>query len=130
MNSVDTQPSVPSPVPGSRRGKPGRPRKGDHGIYGHTAGTATAEPHARSGAPERAPVMLTTVLPVVPRLLDLAGTAAYLGVSTWKIRELEGAGTLSRVRIPLGSSGELRKLLFDRSELDRLIERWKDPVKI
>lgn len=83
------------------RGKPGRPRK----------------------AP---PQPATTVERLPPRLLDLRGAAAYLGVSSWTIRDLEAAGTLRRVRIPLPNAGELRKLLFDRMDLDGLIGRWKD----
>ncbi len=59
-----------------------------------------------------------------PRLLDAAAAAAYLGVSPWTIRDLEAAGTLKRVRVPLRDS-ELRKLLFDRADHDRLIEMWK-----
>ena len=43
------------------------------------------------------------------------------------MRDLEAAGTLGRVRVPLPNHGELRKLLFDRVDLDHLIERWKDP---
>jgi hypothetical protein len=62
----------------------------------------------------------------VPRLLDLRAAAAYLGVSPWTVRDLEAAGTLCRVRVPLPHHGELRKLLFDRVDLDRLIDRWKD----
>lgn len=58
------------------------------------------------------------------RLLDVDDAAAYLGVSPWTIRDLEAAGTLKRVRVPLRGS-ELRKLLFDRADLDRLIEMWK-----
>lgn len=58
------------------------------------------------------------------RLLDVDDDAAYLGVSPWTIRDLEAAGTLKRVRVPLRGS-ELRKLLFDRADLDRLIEMWK-----
>jgi hypothetical protein len=42
-----------------------------------------------------------------------------LGVSPWTVRELEWKGKLPRVRIS-------RRLLFDRSDLDRLIEREKD----
>ena len=61
---------------------------------------------------------------VAARLLDVAATAAYLGVSPWTIRDLEAAGTLKRVCVPLRGS-ELRKLLFDRADLDRLIEMWK-----
>lgn len=80
------------------RGRPGRPRK----------------------RVETAP------LTIEPRLLDLEAAALYLGVSSWTVRDLEAAGTLRRVRVPLPNGGELRKLLFDRQDLDLLIERWKD----
>ncbi len=63
---------------------------------------------------------------VPPRLLDLDDTAAYLGVSPWTVRDLEAAGVLRRVRVPLPNSGELRKLLFDREDLDHLVSLWKD----
>jgi hypothetical protein len=58
-------------------------------------------------------------------LLDLVATAAYLGVSAWTVRDLEAAGTLKRVRVPVAGGGDLRKLLFDREDLDRLVEAWK-----
>lgn len=61
-----------------------------------------------------------------PRLLDLRATAAYHGVSEWTVRDLAAAGVLYRVRIPLPHGGELRKVLFDRTDLDRLIEAWKE----
>lgn len=61
---------------------------------------------------------------IVPRLLDLRATARYLGVSTWTVRDLEAGGVLRRVCVPLHGR-DLRKLLFDRAELDRLIEGWK-----
>jgi hypothetical protein len=61
-----------------------------------------------------------------PRLLDLNGSASYLSVSPWTVRDLEAAGTLRRVRVPLAGHRELRRLLFDRTDLDRLIEAWKD----
>jgi len=60
------------------------------------------------------------------RLLDLRATAAYLGVSEWTVRDLEWAGVLPRVRVPLPGGRELRKLLFDRHDLERLIEEWKE----
>jgi hypothetical protein len=60
------------------------------------------------------------------RLLELDQTARYLGVSPWTVRDLEASGVLRRVSIPLGNGRELRKLLFDREDLDRLIEAWKD----
>ncbi len=63
---------------------------------------------------------------IAPRLLDLQRTAAYLGVSPWTVRDLEAGGILRRVRVPLPGNGELRKLLFDRADLDRLVETWKE----
>jgi hypothetical protein len=67
---------------------------------------------------------------LAPRLLDLPAAAAYLGVSPWTVRDLEAAGTLRRVRVPLPNHGELRKLLFDRVDLDQLIDAWKDPATL
>ena len=64
--------------------------------------------------------------PIDPRLLDLRGTAKYLSVSEWTVRELEVGGILCRVRVPLPNNGELRKLLFDVQDLNRLIEGWKE----
>jgi hypothetical protein len=96
---------LPLAAAGARlRGRPGRPRK------------------ARPPAPSPAPISER-------RLLDLDATATYLGVSAWVVRDLESAGTLQRVRIPFptAKSGELRKLLFDREDLDRLIASWKEP---
>jgi hypothetical protein len=65
--------------------------------------------------------------PLAPRLLDLVQTAQYLGVSAWTVRDLEANGTLKRVSIPLAGGRELRKLLFDRGDLDRLVDAWKIP---
>jgi hypothetical protein len=42
------------------------------------------------------------------------------------VRDLEAAGVLKRVRVPLPNGGELRKVLLDREDLDQLITRWKD----
>jgi len=33
---------------------------------------------------------------------------------------------LRRVRVALPNGGEVRKLLFERPKLDRLIEAWKE----
>lgn len=63
---------------------------------------------------------------IVPRLLDLNATAVYLSVSVWTVRDLEAARVLRRVLVPLAGGRELRKLLFDRADLDRLIEGWKE----
>ena len=130
MKSQQGNLNSPLPVLGSRRGKPGRPRQGDTGIFakpefGHTPGTVTQEPRASGGSHDSAAVT-TTVAPVSPRLLDLHVSAGYLGLSEWTVRTLEQQGILKRVRIPLPNHGELRKLLFDRADLDRLIDGWKD----
>lgn len=53
------------------------------------------------------------------RLLTLQEAASYLGLSPWTVRELQWKGRLPRVRLS-------RKLLFDREDLDRLIEAEKD----
>jgi excisionase family DNA binding protein len=60
-----------------------------------------------------------------PRLLDLDAAAAYLSVSAWTIRDLIANGTLTRVRVPLPNGGELRRVLLDREDLDRLVVTWK-----
>jgi hypothetical protein len=65
---------------------------------------------------------------LVPRLLDLDAAATYLSLSPWTIRDLEAKGVLPRVRVPLPQGGELRKLLFDKADLDRLIGAWKETV--
>jgi hypothetical protein len=91
-----------------------------------------AAAQARLGRPGRPRTRPTSAPPAhdlveqVRRLLDLDGAAAYLGVSPWTIRDLEAAGVLRRVRVPLPNGGELRKVLLDRVDLDALIERWKD----
>jgi hypothetical protein len=71
-------------------------------------------------------VPVPALCPISPRLLDLATAAVYLGVSPWTVRDLEAAGIVRRVRVPLPGGVELRKLLFDRDDLDRLIRVWKD----
>ena len=63
--------------------------------------------------------------PIEPRLLNLKSAATYLGVSPWTVRDLEARGVLKRVSVPLSAGAELRKLLFDKVDLDHLIEAWK-----
>jgi hypothetical protein len=101
-----------------RRG-PGRPRKADPG---HVPGTSQLDTRMNSRSERGALAPGTSA----PRLLDLRQTADYMGMSTWTVRDLEAAGVLARVRVPLPGGGELRKLLFDRTDLDRLIASWKD----
>jgi helix-turn-helix protein len=104
-----------------RSSQSGRPRKVPRG---HSSGTGEVRTRTKCG-PERGTLDSSTS---ARRLLNLEDAAAYLGVSPWTVRDLDAAGVLSRVRVPLPHGRELRKLLFDRAELDRLIEAWKDPV--
>lgn len=65
---------------------------------------------------------------LTPRLLDVEATAEYLGgISIWTVRGLVEKGYLTPVRLPSvrhrGENG--RRLLFDRADLDRLIDQGK-----
>ncbi len=74
--------------------------------------------------PKRSPGPAVAV-DIAPRLVDVAGAAAYLSVSTWTVRDLLAVGTLKRVAIPLGQR-DVRRVLLDRQDLDELIGRWKE----
>ena len=75
-----------------RLGRPGRPRK-----------------------PAYEPVAVT---PCPPRLLDAEAAAAYLGVSSWTIRDLDAVGVLPRVRVPLPNGGALLPHAVDQHAND------------
>ena len=101
------------------RRKPGRPRK----IEDASTHLASANGEEQDDQARSSPVSKV----LSPRLLDLVQTAQYLGVSAWTVRDLEANGTLHRVSIPLAGGRELRKLLFDRGDIDRLVDAWKIP---
>ncbi len=108
------------------RGKPGRPPKAQpKAESGYNVGTADSQSRIRSVA-QANPIALQAVAPIAPRLLDLHCAALYLGVSEWTVRDLEAAGVLLRVRLPLPNQKELRKILFDVQDLDQLIDTWKE----
>src|SRR5262245_4023655 len=86
--------------------------------FGHVSGTSHPESRMNSGS-QKGALAYQAVVPVPPRLLELDDAAAYLGVSPWTVRALEAAGTLRRVCIPTEGGRDLRKLLYDRDELDR-----------
>lgn len=112
---------LPLAAASQRLRRPGRPRK------------AAPAADKESSASRQSPLFTRPPGPDVPetcpvsRLLDVNAAAAYLSVSPWTIRDLEAVGELSRVRLPLGRS-EVRRLLFDRRDLDRLIDRSRDAV--
>ena len=110
--------NTPLPLAHARRG-PGRPRKD---MDSHISATSTGEVFGNAGVKGRA----LAYSAVTPRLLDASQAGRYLGVSYWTVRELEAAGTLRRVCIPGRRGNDVRKLLYDQANLDRLIEMWKD----
>jgi len=127
-----TPPRGPLAEAQRRLGRPGRPRKVAPAGPPHVAPAGRARPPLGQALP-RDPLLqrrseadgTATGLSqgLSRRLLDLEGTAIYLGISPRSVRALEAAGTLYRVEIPLGS-GELRKVLYDRVQLDRLVDGW------
>jgi excisionase family DNA binding protein len=96
------------------RRRPGRPRTRPEPAPRHVSGHVEVEPRKITAVP----LVPTTNGPVDgPRLLDVAAAAEYLGVSAWTVRDLVERGSLARVALP-----GVRRLLFDRYDLDRLIE--------
>ena len=67
--------------------------------------------------------MASETLAVAPgRLLGFDAAAGYLNVTGQTIRRLMARGVLHPVHIPT-----LRRVLFDREDLDSLIEAGKEP---
>ena len=65
----------------------------------------------------------------IPRLLRLHEAATYLSVSYWSVRDLVARGDIPAVRLPSPGARDgraLRRVLLDRRDLDRLIERHKE----
>jgi excisionase family DNA binding protein len=56
------------------------------------------------------------------RLLGFDAAASYLDINLMTLRRMVSRGVLQPVRLPM-----LRRVLFDRQDLDRLIEAGKDP---
>jgi hypothetical protein len=100
--------SAPLPLAAAqnRLGKPGRPRKPS--IVAQAAAALVTE----------------------ARLLDVPATARYLGdISVRAVHELRAAGHLRPVTLPLAGDRELRRLLFDRRDLDAFIEAAKEAAR-
>jgi hypothetical protein len=98
------------------RGRPGRPRTRPvshgprHGARQVPVQTGPVERPQNPQSVERG------------RLLGLKGAASYLAVSDWTLRKLMAQSQLAPVRLP-----GVCRLLFDRTDLDRLIERSRLP---
>jgi len=96
------------------RRPPGRPRTRPEPAPRHVSSHVDTEPRESAAVP----LVHRTSGPLdAPRLLDVEAAAAYLGVSAWTVRDLVERGSLSRVALP-----GVRRLLFDRCDLDRLID--------
>lgn len=101
---------------------------------GHSAGTEAPETLAAQGRRARTQDSVSAA-PGWPRLLSLEEAARYLGISPWTARELVNAGSIPVTAIPRPPTARmnrrqpihdhLRRLLIDRCDLDRLVERWK-----
>ena len=63
--------------------------------------------------------------PAQRRLVNDRDGAAYLGMSRSQFRALVAAGKIPRVRVPSEDGRDLRRMLVDRIDLDRLVESWK-----
>jgi excisionase family DNA binding protein len=59
--------------------------------------------------------------PLAPRLLSAQAAAEYLGVPYTSLRDWALRGHLPIVRVP-----GCRRLWFDRRDLDRAVEAWKE----
>jgi hypothetical protein len=57
----------------------------------------------------------------VPRLLSARAAAQYLGVPCTSFRDWALRGHIPIVRVP-----DCRRLWFDRKDLDRAIDAWKE----
>src|SRR5438132_8113713 len=125
MSSPLSQPSAPcEPVKSATtlpladaaqrlRRRPGRPRMRPRD--GYVPGTSAVQPPDLPGSLAGPQDRLSSASSLQARLLTLQQAADYLNLSPWTVRELEAAGTIRRVRLPV------RRLLFDRTALDKLI---------
>ena len=59
-------------------------------------------------------------------LVSVGDAATLLSVSRWTIRRLIDKGDLALVRLPGASGNGVRRLLVDRNDVLRLIERCKE----
>ena len=104
------------------RGRPGRPRTkpvgDDPGDNREPQQTQVRVPPARPAArPQDSP----SCAPPGSRLLTRQQAAEYLNLSSDLLDRLTQQGELPRVQLALGTRN-VRKVLYDRADLDRLVE--------
>jgi Helix-turn-helix domain len=87
---------------------------------------AAARLRGKPGRPPKSRFEVTTVIPVGPRVLDVKAAARYLCISEDAVRDLAARKELRRVRLPGVGNRDLTRVLFDRQDLDALVERMKD----
>lgn len=85
-------------------------------------GTAAPQLPANAGLGAGA---LAHAASVQPRLLTRPMAAKYLSISIWSLIDLENAGHLRRVRLPVGER-DLRVVLYDKADLDRLVDASRE----
>lgn len=64
-----------------------------------------------------------------PRLLDLHQASLYTGIAYWSLRRLAASGLIAVVKLPAPGATDgraMRRILFDRSDLDALIDQSKE----
>ncbi len=108
----------------------GRPRKAATALTNRQATGTTSLENQTDNTASKAAQGSFAVVPVPPRLLNLLNAARYLDVSIWSLREWVALGIVPRIRVPLPNTekrrgGEMRKVLLDRADLDKLVESWK-----
>ena len=88
------------------------------GIAPHQTGMNTG--------PKPSALARGAVTPIHPRLLSEKNSATYLDISVDSLRVMVDAGRLRRVQLPGEDGKELRRRLFDRNDLDKLVDQCKD----
>jgi excisionase family DNA binding protein len=120
INSATTQPLANA----SRRlrGRPGRPRTKPYGDnLGDSREPQRIEVREMPVRPAARRQDSPSCAPPGPRLPTRQQAADYLNVSSDMLDRLTQQGELPRIQLLLGNRN-VRKVLYDRSDLDRLVE--------
>jgi excisionase family DNA binding protein len=104
------------------RGRPGRPRTKPCGDNpGDSREPERTQVRVRPARPAARPQDSPSCAPPGPRLVTRQQAAEYLSLSLDMIDRLTQQGELPRVQLLLGNRN-VRKVLYDRADLDRLVE--------